>query len=64
MNGQYAGHREWKLWWAGRKELEMDVDVTGKLKAGRNTVAIRVWNSTETGGLLRRGFIWSPVEAK
>ncbi|NQU11281.1 DUF4838 domain-containing protein [bacterium] len=60
VNGEYVGHREWKLWWAGRKELEMDVDVTGKLKAGRNTIAIRVWNSTEPGGLLRRGFVWSP----
>ncbi len=63
INGEYAGHQPWKLWWAGREALEMDVDATGKLKAGRNTIAIRVWNSTDLGGLIRRGFIWSPVNA-
>jgi hypothetical protein len=60
VNGQYVGHRAWKLWWAGREPLEMDVELTGKVKAGPNTVAIRVWNSSEPGGLIRRGFIWSP----
>jgi hypothetical protein len=62
VNGQYAGHRDWKLWWAGREPLEMDVDITGKVKAGRNLITIRVWNSAELGGLIRRGFIWSPKE--
>ena len=61
-NGQYVGHREWKLWWAGRAPLEMEVDVTGKLKAGHNLITLRVWNSSEFGGLIRRGFVWSPKE--
>jgi hypothetical protein len=60
INGEYAGHRPWLLWWAGREPLEMDVDLTGKVKAGSNTIAIRVWNSAEIGGLLRRGFLWEP----
>jgi hypothetical protein len=60
VNGQYAGHRPWKLWWSGREPLEMDADVSGKLKPGRNVVVLRVWNSTEHGGLIRRGFLWSP----
>jgi len=60
VNGEYVGHRDWKLWWAGRLPIEMDVNLTGKLKAGRNLIAIRVWNSNELGGLLRRGFVWSP----
>ena len=60
INGNYAGHRAWKLWWAGRDALEMDVDVTGKVKAGANVIAIRVWNNAEIGGLYRRGFLWSP----
>lgn len=59
-NGNYIGHRPWLLWWAGREPLEMDVDLTGKVKAGPNTIAVRVWNSNELGGLLRRGFVWSP----
>ena len=60
LNGEYAGHRPWKLWWAGRQELEMDADATGKVKPGRNTIAIRVWNNADIGGLCRRGFLWSP----
>jgi hypothetical protein len=60
INGNYAGHREWKLWWEGSGPLEMDVDATGKVKAGRNVIAIRVWNNAEIGGMFRRGFLWSP----
>lgn len=62
VNGEYVGHRDWKLWWAGRVPLEMDVDVTGKVKPGPNLIAIRVLNSAELGGLIRRGFLWSPKE--
>ena len=60
INGHYAGHRPWFLWWAGRDRLEMDVDATGKVKAGPNVIAVRVWNDAEIGGMLRRGFLWAP----
>lgn len=60
INGQYAGHRDWKLWWQGRKGLEMDVDASGKVKVGPNVIAIRIWNNAEIGGLFRRGFLWTP----
>ena len=63
VNGNYVGHRPWFLWWAGRDALEMEVDVTGKVKAGSNTIAIRVWNNAEIGGMLRRGFLYSPIAA-
>ena len=62
INGNYAGHRAWKLWWEGREPLEMDVDATGKVKAGRNVITIRVWNDAEIGGMLRRGFLWAPKQ--
>jgi hypothetical protein len=62
INGQYSGHRPWVLWWTGRDQKEMDVDVTGKVKAGDNVVAVRVWNNAEIGGLFRRGFLWAPSE--
>ena len=59
VNGQYVGHREWKLWWSGRERLEMDVDATGKVQAGPNVITIRIWNDADSGGgLLRRGFLW------
>jgi hypothetical protein len=38
----------------------MDVDVTGKVKAGANVVTVRVWNNADIGGLCRRGFLWGP----
>jgi len=60
INGQYAGHREHRIWWSGRAGLEMDVDVSGKVKAGANLIVVRVWNNAEIGGLLRRGFLWAP----
>jgi hypothetical protein len=62
INGQYTGHRPWKLWWEGRQGLEMDVDATGKVKSGQNVIAIRVWNNAEVGGLIRRGFLWAPKQ--
>jgi hypothetical protein len=62
INGKYAGHRPWQLWWEGREPLEMDVDATGKFKAGTNIVTVRVWNNAEIGGLFRRGFVWSPKQ--
>jgi hypothetical protein len=60
INGQYAGHRPWLSFWSGRQPLEMDVDATGTVLAGPNVIAIRVWNSADVGGLIRRGFLWAP----
>ncbi len=62
INGHYAGHRPWVLWWAGTERKQMNVDVTGMVQEGPNVVAIRVWNDAEIGGLFRRGFLWSPNE--
>ena len=61
VNGKYAGHKAHKLWW-GRPH-EFDVDLTPMVQAGQpNTVAIRILNDAETGGLYRRGFIYAPTE--
>jgi hypothetical protein len=63
INGQYAGHRKHLLWWSGSHAV--DLDVTGLVRPGeRNTVAIRVWNDAEPGGIYRRGFLYSPVETQ
>jgi hypothetical protein len=62
VNGKYAGHRPHRLWWNGAREVELDVSAL--IEPGKpNTVAIRVWNNAEIGGLYRRGFFWSPNEA-
>ncbi|MHB0939901.1 MAG: DUF4838 domain-containing protein [Armatimonadota bacterium] len=65
INGEYAGHRAWDLWWAGTAALAMDVDATGKVKAGQNVIAVRILNNAEIGGMYRRGYLWAPnPEAK
>lgn len=61
VNGEYAGHKKWDLWWAGRQAHECDFDVTDMVKPGEtNNVTIRIWNNAEIGGVYRRGFFWSP----
>jgi hypothetical protein len=62
INGHYAGHRPWYLWWSGRGRLEMEVDATGLVQPGPNVVTVRVWNNAEIGGLLRRGFLYQPKQ--
>ena len=59
VNGDYAGHRPHKLWWYSPHDV--DLDVTSLIKPGqRNTIAIRIWNNADIGGLYRRGFLYSP----
>ena len=60
INGKYMHHEPHKVWWWWNHEF--DVDITSAVKPGRNTIAIRVWNKAEQGGMLRRGFFWSPTK--
>lgn len=63
INGRYVWHSPHKVWWwhphgYGRDE---PIDVSEYLKPGKsNTIAIRLWNRAEVGGLIRRGFFWTP----
>jgi hypothetical protein len=61
INGEYAGHVGHQIWWMnGPREME----VTQLVKPGRkNTIAIRVWNNAEIGGLRGSGFLYSPTAA-
>jgi hypothetical protein len=59
VNGQYAGHKDHKLWWSGPHAV--DLDVTDMIRPGRgNTVAVRILNDAEIGGMYERGFLYSP----
>jgi hypothetical protein len=61
VNGRYAGHKPGSLWWYHNHAFELDV--TDLIEPGRkNTIAIRVLNPSEIGGLFRRGFLWAPKE--
>jgi hypothetical protein len=63
INGRYAGHKPHALWWSGDREL--DLDISSLVTPGRpNTLAIRIWNDAEIGGLYRRGFAYSPVRSE
>lgn len=60
VNGRYAGHKPYAMWWMGNHDF--DLDVTRLVRPGeRNAIAIRVWNNADIGGLYRRGFFWSPA---
>jgi hypothetical protein len=62
VNGEYVGHREHVIWWMGKNEI--DFDVSEFVRPGKNTIAIRIWNDVEIGGMLNRGFLWSPNKAE
>lgn len=60
VNGQEVFHRPFKgLWWLADYRFEVDVDLSGKLKAGKNTIVIRHYNPHHFGGLFRRPFLYS-----
>ncbi len=59
INGRYAHHEPHKVWWWHPHGF--DIDITDFIEPGKdNTIAIRLWNKAEVGGLFRRGFFWSP----
>jgi len=61
INGEYVHHEPHKVWWWWNHKF--DADITDVVKPGAvNTIAIRVWNKAEHGGLIHRGFFWSPNE--
>lgn len=60
INGEFAYHQPFKLWWLHPHDF--DVDVTKLVKPGNNTIAIRVWNNADIGGMYRRGFFYAPKQ--
>jgi hypothetical protein len=37
------------------------VDLSGNVKAGENTVTLRIFNPRDMGGIFRRPFLYKPV---
>lgn len=60
VNGKIVAHREnYKpIWWFNDYRFQWDVDLTGKLKAGRNKIVLRIHNPHHFGGMFRRPFIY------
>jgi len=65
VNGEMVAHREWtEPWWGNDYNFKWDADVSGKLKPGKNTIAIRGWNPHHFGGIMRRPFLYRAAEVK
>jgi hypothetical protein len=62
VNGRLVGHRPMAaLWWLSDYKFEWDVDLSGHLKPGVNTLAVRIHNPHHFGGMFRRPFLYRPV---
>ncbi len=60
INGDEVAHREQKdIWWQNDYRFEWDVDVTGKMNAGNNVIALRVNSKHHMAGMFRRPFIYA-----
>ena len=63
VNGKEVGYRkQGKLWWLNNYAFEWDVDLAGKLKAGKNTIALRANCEHHFGGMFRRPFLYQAKE--
>ena len=59
VNGEQVAHRPFKgVWWMNDYRFEWDVDLAGKLKAGKNSLVLRINNPHHMGGIFRRPFLY------
>lgn len=62
VNGYLVAHRKQNhMWWYNDYRFEWDVDLTGKLKPGKNDITLRIHNTHHNGGLFRRPFLYQPT---
>ena len=63
VNGKLVAHRPYtEPWWRNDYRFEWDVNLTGKLKAGRNSITLRGYNPHHFGGMFRRPFLYRAVK--
>jgi hypothetical protein len=63
VNGQEVAQRDFpSMWWYSDYKFEWDVDLAGKLKVGRNTLALVANCEHHFGGMFRRPFLYQAVE--
>jgi len=62
VNGSLVAYRPQQgMWWINDYRFEWDVDLTGKVKAGTNTIFLRLNNPHHMGGIWRRPFLYSAM---
>jgi hypothetical protein len=63
VNGEQVAHRNYsEPWWLSDYKFQWDVDLTGKLKPGKNVIAIRGFNPHHFGGIFRRPFLYRATQ--
>jgi hypothetical protein len=63
VNGQLIGYRDFsEPWWRNDYRFEWDVDLTGKLTAGKNTITLRGYCPHHFGGIFRRPFLYRKIK--
>ncbi len=59
VNGAEVAHRQANpIWWYNDYRFEWDVDLSGKLRPGANTLALRLHCPHHFGGMFRRPFLY------
>lgn len=60
VNGQLVAHRQGyrEPWWKNDYRLQWDVDLTGRLRPGKNLIVLRGATPHHFGGMFRRPFIY------
>ena len=62
LNGkEVAVRKQGKLWWRNDYRFEWDVELTGKLKSGKNVLALVCKCEHHFGGMFRRPFLYRAV---
>jgi hypothetical protein len=62
VNGHLVAHREQHpMWWHNDYRFEWDVDLSGKLQPGSNSITLRLHNPHHFGGIFRRPFLYRPA---
>jgi hypothetical protein len=62
VNGYLVAHREQRdLWWYNDYRFEWDVDLTGHVQPGQNSIVLRINNPHHAGGMFRRPFLYRPL---
>ncbi|MEO6906960.1 MAG: hypothetical protein ABI210_03635, partial [Abditibacteriaceae bacterium] len=63
VNGELVAHRDYsEPWWMDDYAFEWDVDLAGKLKSGKNIIALYGFNPNHFGGMFRRPFLYQAVK--
>jgi hypothetical protein len=63
INGELVAHRDYnEPWWLSDYSFIWDVDIAGKLKPGKNIIALRGINPHHFGGIFRRPFLYRAVD--